>query len=107
MYEYNALIDYVVDGDTLDAIVDIGFKISTKQRLRLCRVDTPERNDQGYFAASEFVKAVCLGKKVKIRTTKASKFGYYLAEIILEDGTNLSDLLISSGLGVSYEGGKK
>lgn len=107
MHEYKAIIENVVDGDTLDAIVDLGFKICTKQRLRLARVDTPERTQTGYATAGDFVRAACLGKSVKIATSKASKFGYFLAEVTLEDGKNLSDLLISAGLGVAYDGGKK
>jgi micrococcal nuclease len=102
-----ATIENVVDGDTVDTIIDLGFKISSKQRLRLARVDTPERNQPGYAMAKDFVAETVQGKMVKVETEKVSKFGYYLAEIILEDGSNLSDLLISKGLGVPYSGGKK
>jgi len=44
----------VVDGDTVDALVDLGFKIQTIQRLRLARVNTPERSQPAYTEAKEF-----------------------------------------------------
>jgi micrococcal nuclease len=107
MYQYNAVIDNVVDGDTIDALIDLGFKICTKHRLRLARVDTPEKGQPGYAMAKDFVREVCGGKTVKVTTEKVSKFGYYLAEVTLEDGRNLSDMLIGTKLAVPYDGGKK
>ena len=107
MYEYTARIESVVDGDTIDAVIDLGFKVSTRQRMRLARIDTPERGQAGYSEARDFVREAVLEKPVKIRTEKVSKWGYYLAEIILDDGRNLSDALISAKLARSYDGGKK
>lgn len=107
MYVYTALIVNVIDGDTVDAVIDLGFKICSKQRLRLARVDTPERTQPGYAIAADFVREQCESKQVKVSTEKVSKFGYYLAEITLENGANLSDLLIEKKFGVPYNGGKK
>jgi Kyanoviridae endonuclease len=42
MYEYKATLDRVVDGDTLDLIIDMGFKMTTNQRIRLANINTPE-----------------------------------------------------------------
>lgn len=42
MYEYKAKLGRVVDRDTLDLIIDVGFKITTNQRIRLAHIDTPE-----------------------------------------------------------------
>lgn len=107
MYEYTARIESVVDGDTIDAVIDLGFKVSTRQRLRLARIDTPERGQDGYTEARVFVRDAVLEKLVKIRTEKVSKWGYYIAEITLPDGRNLSDALIEAGLAKPYGGGKK
>jgi len=107
MYEYKAKIEHVVDGDTIDAVIDLGFKVSTRQRMRLARIDTPERGQDGYTEARVFVRDAVLEKLVKIRTEKVSKWGYYLAEIILDDGRNLSDALLEAGLAKPYDGGKK
>lgn len=107
MYEYKARIESVVDGDTIDAVIDLGFKINTRQRLRLARIDTPERGQDGYAQARDFVTWAVLEKLVTIRTEKVSKWGYYIAEVTLPDGRNLSDALIEAGLAKPYDGGKK
>jgi micrococcal nuclease len=107
MYQYKGIVENVVDGDTMDVIVDLGFKVSTKQRLRLAGIDTPERTQPGYAAAGDFVREKCLNKMVTINTEKASKFGYYLAEVTLESGEVLNDMLVQNKLAVPYFGGKK
>ena len=107
MYEYKARIESVVDGDTVDAIIDLGFKTSMRQRLRLARIDTPERGQDGYAQARDFVTWAVIDKPVEIRTEKISKWGYYIAEITLPDGQNLSNALLKAGLAKLYDGGKK
>ena len=105
-YEYKAKVINVVDGDTIDALVDLGFKVQIMQRLRLTRVDTPERTQPGYAAARDFVRGLVEGKEVTITTHKVSKWGYFLADVVI-DGRDVSDLLIVSNLGKSYNGGTK
>ena len=48
MYEYKATVDRVVDGDTVDFIVDLGFSVKIKIRTRLAGVDTPERGQKDF-----------------------------------------------------------
>lgn len=107
MYEYEAKIESVVDGDTVDAIIDLGFKTNMRQRLRLARIDTPERGQDGYAQARDFVTWEVIDKLVTIRTEKVSKWGYYIAEVTLPDGQNLSNALLKAGLAKLYGGGKK
>jgi micrococcal nuclease len=106
-YTYKATIINVVDGDTIDAVVDLGFKIHTTQRLRLAHVNTPERNEPRFKEAAAFTAAQCLNKTVTLTTSKVSKFGYYLADVRLPCGQNLAASLIHAEMGVPYEGGKK
>lgn len=106
MFEYQAKVVNVVDGDTVDVEVDLGFKIYTKQRLRLAHIDTPERSQENYSTAKKFVQDITLGKTVSIKTTKPSKWGYYLAEVYIED-RNLAEMLIAANLAKKYEGGAK
>lgn len=106
-YEYKATVENVVDGDTVDVVVDLGFKVSSRQRVRLARIDTPERSQPGYAAARDFVREAVLDKPVMLKTEKVSKWGYYLAEITLQDGRNLSDTLVQTQLAHYYDGGKK
>ena len=105
-YEYKAIVENVVDGDTIDLAIDLGFKIQTRQRVRLARIDTPERFQGNYQTAKDFVKNAVLGKSVTIKTEKVSKWGYYLAEIMF-DGKNLNDELFNAGLAKYYDGGHK
>lgn len=106
MYEYKAKVVNVVDGDTVDAVIDLGFKVAVTQRLRLDRIDTPERGQDGYTEAKVFVADMVLNKECTLKTYKVSKWGYYLADIFVQ-GRSLSDALVSVGLAKPYDGGKK
>jgi micrococcal nuclease len=110
VYEFEALVIRVVDADTLDLLIDLGFEILTKQRIRLARVDAWENRgaerEKG-LAATEFVKCLLAeGRtKVLVQTSKErGKFGRYLAEVHLKDGPNLGDLLLEEGHARLYEG---
>ena len=94
MYEYRAMVKRVVDGDTVDFIVDLGFNISTKIRTRFIGVDTPERGEEGWDYATQecrrLLKVVAEIQNqnepdeelwVKIRTQKTGKYGRWLVEI--------------------------
>jgi endonuclease YncB( thermonuclease family) len=107
MYEYNAKVTRVVDGDTIDAEVDLGFHLKATLRFRLARVDTPERGQPGFTEATDRVKELTpVGSMVHIKTGKAGGFGRWIAEVeyTSEDGTsmNLGDQLLNEGLAVLY-----
>jgi micrococcal nuclease len=108
---YKAEVTNVVDGDTVDMVIDQGFYNQTKQRVRLLRVNTPELTDkdpavrQKALEAKQFVINTVLNKKVVIRSEKSDSFGRFLAEVYYLDGEvqkNLSDELINGGLAVHY-----
>ena len=89
MYEYKATVGRVVDGDTVDFIVDLGFAVQMKIRGRLAGVDTPERGHQDFTQATQMC-AKLLKKaagtfpyegKVIIRTEKTGKYGRWLIDI--------------------------
>jgi micrococcal nuclease len=107
MHTYKAMVDNIVDGDTVDVYIDLGFKIATKQRLRVAHIDTPERGQPNYKDAADAGRSLLLGKTVTIKTEKASKWGYYLAQITLESGEDYADKLVAMGLAKPYEGGTK
>jgi len=105
MYEYKAVVIRVVDGDTFDADVDLGFNLTMKARFRLNDVDTPEifrpksraESEHGY-EATEFVKSLALNAVVTLRTTKdVGIYGRYGAEVIFDDGSSLAALLKEQG----------
>lgn len=116
MYTYKAIVTNVVDGDTIDVEVDLGFKVSTKQRIRLAGIDTPERGQPGYYEAKERLRVLCVDRQVLLTTTKISKFGYYLGVVALIsnvfnpislEGKTINDILLEENLAKPYDGGKK
>lgn len=109
MYEYKGTVFNVVDGDTVDINIDLGFKMSTTQRIRLADIDTPERGQPGYFEAKDRLKELVLDQLVLIRTTKVSKWGYYVGDlfIIKDCNRNVSRILLYENLAKPYSGGTK
>lgn len=85
MYEYKAKVDRVIDGDTVDFIVDLGFKVYIKIRGRLLGVDTPERGDKDWAAATSKLAELLNKEEVVIKTKKTEKYGRWLVDI---DGVN-------------------
>jgi len=110
-FTYPAEVVRVVDGDTIDVIIDIGFNTFTKKRLRFSRIDAYESRTRDLeekklgLAAKAFVKAEikAANNKVTIQTVKKGKYGRWIAEIWV-DGTilnlNLNDALVSAELAV-------
>lgn len=107
MYDYNAKIINVVDGDTVDAQIDLGFKMTTVQRLRLNRVNTNEMHDKDATKrklaedAKKFMIATLLNQNVTIITHKSDAFGRWLAEVFLNE-KNINDVLLESNMAVPY-----
>ena len=85
MYEYNAQVINVVDADTVDARVDVGFNITIVERLRLAKIDAPEiRTDAGRAAKTWVIKELLKHNMwVRISTDKDDSFGRWIAEIYL------------------------
>lgn len=109
MYEYKAKLDRVVDGDTMDLTIDVGFKMTTNQRIRLAHIDTPEtyrvkKTSEEYkkgVEAKEYVEKRLADNqdKMKINTYKnIGKYGRYIGIIWLEDSDiPLNDELVQKG----------
>lgn len=115
LYHYRAKVQNVVDGDTLDLSIDLGFDIQFSLRVRLYGVDTPEKTGKTKVAgqaATAFTKAAVLNKDVTIETIadKTEKFGRFLAKVYYDKSgveACLNDDLISSGNALAYYGDKK
>ena len=116
MYEYGCKITRVVDGDTVDCILDLGFSILHKCRVRLFGIDTPESRTRdkdekvrGKLAAKFLKDAIDNGKKVILRTKlkdSKGKYGRVLGEIIVDD-ININVAMIENYLAVAYHGQNK
>jgi len=101
-----AVITNVVDGDTCDILIDLGFSVKVKTRFRLASINTPERGQPGWQEATDFLNKY-LNKPVTVQSTKVDKYGRYLAEIFVESPNGLvsiNQIILSKGLGVRYTG---
>ena len=122
MYEYRCKIDRVVDGDTVDVDIDLGFGIwLRKERVRLYGIDTPEcrtrdLEEKKYgLAAKSFVQDLLpVGSMQTLRTKKddKGKFGRILGEFVVYDVTTdaartLNQIMIDRHYGVEYHGQSK
>ncbi len=115
MYEYNCSVDKVVDGDTVDVTIDLGFKIFHKSRVRMFGIDCPESRTRnldekarGLLAKSFLKEFIDKSKKIIIRTQKDSKgkYGRVLGELIIDD-ININKLMVKKYLAVAYTGQSK
>lgn len=116
MYEYKCTLVRVVDGDTIDAYIDLGFKVVLKERIRLMGIDTPEsrtRNLQekswGKAAKARLIELLdeCDGKfTLTTKLQKKGKFGRVLGTIVV-NGKNANQVLIEEKFAIPYEGGNK
>lgn len=110
MFEYKAKLIKVIDGDTIDLEVDLGFNIIVRERFRLARIDTPElrsgtdESKQKGLEAKNYLYGLfqkyqdtCTAK-----TEKTEKYGRWLVEVQFPEG-NASDLLVSNGYAVIWK----
>ena len=119
MYEYNCIIERVVDGDTVDVRVDVGFDVWTQQRVRLMGIDTPEKRTRdlrekkfGLIATARVEELLPVGSKQRVVITKQGrgKYGRYLADFEVEGPDyiqTLCEMLIIEHLAVVYVGQAK
>lgn len=100
-YLYDATVVKVVDGDTVDLDVDLGFWVTLRVRVRLAGVNAPEirgpEKELGLLAA-DFLRSILPAVAVvALRSLGVEKYGRCLGVILLEDGRSVADLLICSG----------
>ena len=116
MFTYSADVTKVVDGDTIEVDIDLGFGVwHCSQRVRLNGIDTPESRtaDKEEKVRGELskkkLKELIEKKTVKITTAidPNEKFGRILGTIVTEDGINVNEWLITNNYAVAYKGQNK
>jgi micrococcal nuclease len=112
-FVYNAILDRVVDGDTIDVVLDLGFDVKLhKQRVRLAGIDTPESRTRNLEEKALGLKAkdrlieIC-EDSFKIQSLGKGKYGRILGIPYTDDGKSVCQMLIDEGHAVEYWGGKK
>jgi micrococcal nuclease len=119
MYEYYVRkVDNVVDGDTIDVLIDLGFDILFQSRVRLAGIDTPESRTKdlaektlGLESKEYLKKALKDAKSVIIKTEKmdsSEKYGRILGWVYINgDTVSLNDMMINDGYAWGYLGDTK
>ena len=122
MYTYNIKLDRVIDVDTIDANIDLGFDVWVKKRVRFSGVNTPESRTRDLeekargLAAKDRVKQLLEGANtIQLKSHGVGNYGWCLGELHVDivDGKekltmeSINELIIKEGHAVEYDGGKR
>ena len=117
MYEYRCKVVHIVDGDTVDVDIDLGFGVwLKKERIRMFGIDTPESRTRdleekhyGKLATKFIEDRFPVGKTFTLRTYKddKGKFGRILGELVDSMGNSVNDTMIAQSYAVPYKGQSK
>jgi micrococcal nuclease len=108
MFQYKAIITNVIDGDTFDMDIDLGFHIHIHERVRLLGIDTPEKFGQEKelgLIVKQYATNNFLGKEVVIQSEKVDEaantdsFGRWLVRMTIDGDKDICD--IYNGLGIN------
>jgi len=101
-YTYKAKLTKIIDADTVDTEIDLGFEVFKKVRCRLAGIDAPElRTEAGKIAKQFLIDTIPLNSDVIIESKKYDKYGRSLA-IIYFNNININQLLIDKGHATVY-----
>ena len=116
MYEYKIKeVVNIVDGDTVDIIIDLGFSLTKKERVRLAGIDTPEcrtrdleEKQMGLEAKAFITRRLADGEPsgLRVKTEKDGKYGRMLGTLFV-GSQNINEEMIERGYAWKYDGGKK
>ena len=121
-YIYRGKLERVVDGDTIDALIDVGFDIWVKKRIRYKGIDTWESRTRDLAEKAKGLEAKARNKELlleisaksgyfRLKSYGVGKYGRVLGEIFIQDSNDnticINNQLISEGHAYVYEGGKK
>ena len=123
MYNYNAKLDRVVDGDTVDAVINLGFNVYIKKRIRLAGINAPESRTRNKvekklgIAAKERLIDILDGAAncFELESQELGKYGRVLGRLHINKLAGketltqvcVNDLLVKEGHAVKYDGGKR
>ena len=123
MYNYKAKCIRVVDGDTIDAMIDLGFGVHVKKRIRLAGINAPESRTRDKqekilgLAAKDRLKAILdsADNNFELESQELGKYGRVLGVLHIDklDGKDvitkvcINDTLVKEGYATKYDGGKR
>ena len=117
MYTYKAKLDRIIDGDTVDANIDLGFDISVHKRIRLAGIDSPESRTRDLeekekgLASKARLEELLKSGEFTLESKEVGKYGRVLGVLLVDDVNNnfinVNQTLVEEGYAVEYWGGKK
>jgi len=122
MYQYKVKLDRVIDGDTIDCMIDLGFDVSTKKRIRFLGINTPEsrtrdleEKKRGLEAKARLKEILENANEIHLDSHGLGKYGrvlgqlhvYHVDNVASPTMINVNELLIKEGHAVEYHGGKR
>ena len=122
MYEYNVRIDRVVDGDTVDCWIDLGYNLQIHKRIRFAGVNAPETRTRDLeekkrgLVAKEWLinnidpKAVGSSKEIMLKSYEYGKYGRVIGELFIVSGSrkqSINKMMLAEGLVTEYDGGAR
>lgn len=109
LHHYKAELIRIIDGDTVDVMLDLGFHVWIKKRIRLYGIDAPEtrtkdleEKEEGKLCLSRLEELISQPTEFTVSSHGTDKYGRCLGTIFVED-ENINALLISEGLASVYE----
>lgn len=110
MYTYKAIVQRIVDGDTIIVDIDLGFGVWLREQpVRLSKINAPEirgATREAGLVAKDFLSKLILNKWVQVRTEKGDdKYGRWLATVLVEEDKNLIDInhkMVAEGYAKNY-----
>ena len=117
LFHYNAKVERVVDGDTIDVLLDLGFNPFLKGRIRFHGIDAPESRTRDLvekkagLATKKFVEDWVEDRNwtivIQTMLDATGKYGRILGRILDKEGNCLNDILVEKGLATAYFGGSR
>ena len=116
LYHYRAKVERVVDGDTIDVTLDLGFDLHMQARIRFAGINAPESRTRDLVEKQKGLEAKryvedriggCDAVIVQTQLDKKGKFGRILGSILNAEGACLNDEMVSLGHATPYDGGKR
>ena len=109
MYHYKATLNRIIDGDTIDVNIDLGFDVKIKQRVRLYGINTPEVRTKDLKEKEKGIEATEYLKKILPRTfiiqtilNKRGKYGRVLGIIWVKE-ENINERMVNEGYATKYD----
>jgi micrococcal nuclease len=108
MYQYKAEVVRVIDGDTVELLVDVGFQMHFKGHFRLLGINAPEMPTPEGLPSKVHLESElkAIGPVINVETFKPDKYGRWLVRIPDGYGSTINKRMINKGFAVEYMAGK-